>query len=190
MKEGFIKDTYELIIKEIQTTISILYIIIVGIGMLFTYQKYAEFGINIFDYADIFDFLIAPFSDFSILLFSVISIFIAFLFFKLDSFYQKRFPKLYSKMNFGWDNKNWFPIYRNSAFLFLFIFYLYISADYYGKYSKQKTLTQTTINIKYVDNKTATGILIGKTTDIIFLLENKKVKAIPINSFVKEFEIK
>ncbi|MFT6795006.1 MAG: hypothetical protein ACJART_000137, partial [Maribacter sp.] len=32
MKEGLIKDTYELIIKEIQTIITLLYLLAVGIG--------------------------------------------------------------------------------------------------------------------------------------------------------------
>lgn len=61
MKEGLIKDTYKTVITEIQTILTISYIFAVGIGMLFTFQKYSEFGINIFDYADVFDFLIAPF---------------------------------------------------------------------------------------------------------------------------------
>ena len=46
------------------------------------------------------------------------------------------------------------------------------------------------INLKYSDNETINGILIGKTKDVIFLLQGKKVKAIPINSIIKEFEIK
>ena len=74
MKEGLVKDTYDLIIKEIQTVITASYIIAVGIGMLFNYQKYSEFEINIFNYSDVFDFLIAPFSDFYILLFASASI--------------------------------------------------------------------------------------------------------------------
>ncbi len=44
MKEGLVKDTYEVVIKEIQTVITISYIIAVGIGMLFNYQKFDEFG--------------------------------------------------------------------------------------------------------------------------------------------------
>jgi hypothetical protein len=34
MKEGLIKDTYELVIKEIQTIITLLYLLAVEIGML------------------------------------------------------------------------------------------------------------------------------------------------------------
>lgn len=38
--------------------------------MLFSYQEYKHISINIFDYADMFDFLIAPFADSKIILFS------------------------------------------------------------------------------------------------------------------------
>ncbi|WP_254712763.1 hypothetical protein [Polaribacter sp. AHE13PA] len=190
MKEGLIKDTYELIFKEIQTVITIFYILIVGIGMLFTYQKYSEFGINIFDYADVFDFLVAPFSDFKILLFSTITITLVFLFFKLDSLFNRKFPKNYSRINFGWDKKSWFNSYRYSLFFILFIFYLYLSADFYGKFTSKQTKENSPINLKYSDNENINGIVIGKTKDVIFLLQGKKVKAIPINSIIKEFEIK
>ncbi len=69
--EGLIKDKYEPLLKELQSIISIFYILAVAIGMVFNYQKYSEFGINIFDYADIFEFLIAPFSDTTILFFTI-----------------------------------------------------------------------------------------------------------------------
>lgn len=190
MKEGLIKDTYELVIKEIQTIVTISYVLIVGIGMLFTYQKYSEFGINIFDYADVFDFLIAPFSDFKILLFSTITITLVFIFFKLDTYWQKKYPKNYSKMNHGFDKKSWFSIYRYSAFSIMFVCYLYLSADFYGKFTKKEIEGNSKINIKYSDNENINGIVIGKTKDILFLLQNENVKAIPINSNVKEFEIK
>jgi len=190
MKEGLIKDPYELILKEIQTVVTISYILIVAIGMLFTFQKYSKFGINIFDYADIFDFLIAPFSDFKILLFSTITIILVFFFFKLDALYQRKYPKNYSKMNFGWDKKKWFNFYRSSLLVFLFIFYLFLSADVYGKFTKKQIESDSPINLRYSDNENIQGIMIGKTKDILFLLQKEKVKVIPINSLVKEYDVK
>lgn len=190
IKEGLIKDTYELIINEIQTVVTISYIIIVGIGMLFTFQKYSQFGINIFDYADVFDFLIAPFSDFKILLFSSITIIIVFSFFKLDSYWETKYPKSYSKMNLGLEKKSWFNLYRYSTFIILLIFYLFLFSDSYGKISAKQTKKQLPITLKYSDNEIVKGILIGKTKDIVFLFQNEKVIAIPITSSVKEFEIK
>ena len=190
MKEGLIKDTYELVLKEIQTIVTISYLLIVGIGMLFTYHKYSEFGINIFDYADVFEFLIAPFSDFKILFFSAITITLSFLLFKLDVVLRRKYPKTTSKMNMGLDKKSWYSTYRYFLVAFMFIYYLYLSADFYGKFTKKEIMGNSPITIKYSDSESINGIVIGKTKDIIFLLQNEKVKAIPINSNVKEFEIK
>lgn len=190
MKEGLIKDTYELIIKEIQTIITTSYIIAVGIGMLFNYQKFSEFDINIFNYSDIFDFLIAPFSDFYILFFATVSIlFVSFLI-KLDTLWKNKWPKSYSKANFGLDEKSWYKTYRTVIFIISFVLYLYLSADYYGRYTKEKIINQSDISIRLADDEIKLGKLIGKTNDVIFLLDNENVYAIPINSFVKEIKIK
>jgi uncharacterized protein (DUF608 family) len=70
------------------------------------------------------------------------------------------------------------------------MYYLYLSADFYGKFTKNEILGNSKTNIKYSDNEHINGIIIGKTKDILFLLQKEKVKAIPINSNVKEFEIK
>jgi hypothetical protein len=158
--------------------------------MLFTYHRYSEFGINIFDYADVFEFLIAPFSDFKILLFSTVTITISLLLFKLDVLIRRKFPKTTSKMNMGMDKKSWFSTYRYTLVAFMFIYYLYLSADFYGRFTKKEIMQKSPISIKYSDSESINGIVIGKTKDIIFLLQNEKVKAIPINSNVKEFEIK
>jgi hypothetical protein len=189
-KEGLIKDTYEAIIKEIQTIITISYIVAVGIGMLFSYQKYSEFGINIFEFADVFDFLIAPFSDFMVLLFTVISLTLTYLFFRLDLLWKRKFSKSYSKMNFGWDKKTWYNSFRYFTFAIIFITYLYLSADKYGEISKEQVLDKPSIKLRFSDNEIKTGKIIGKTKDVIFLMNGEKVEAIPITSLVKEFEIK
>ncbi|MEN2281313.1 hypothetical protein AAGF08_04180 [Algoriphagus sp. SE2] len=190
MKEGLIKDTYELVLKEIQTIITLSYIIVVGIGMLFNFQKYSEFGINIFDYSDVFDFLIAPFSDFYILLFAVGSITIVFILIKMDSFWEKKWPKSYARLNFGGNKKSWYKTYRIIVFGVSFILYLYISADFYGTYTKDKINSLENTSIRLEDNEIRSGKLIGKTKDVIFILNDENVYAIPISSLVKEIKIK
>ena len=190
MKEGLIKDTYELIIKEIQTVITASYIIAVGIGMLFNYQKYSEFDINIFNYSDVFDFLIAPFSDFYILLFATASILFISILIKLDTLWKNKWPKSYSKANFGLDKKSWYKTYRIVLFIISFFLYLHLSADFYGKYTKDRINNLNDISIKLADNEIKSGKLIGKTKDVIFLLNNENVYAIPISSLVKEIKIK
>jgi hypothetical protein len=182
MKEGLIKDTYELIIKEIQTIITLLYLLAVGIGMLFNHQKYSEFDINIFEYSDVFDFLIAPFADFNIFLFALASSTVMFLLLRIDIFWKKKFPKSYSAAIFSLD--------RNITFAIGFILYLYISADFYGRFTKNEIENKEPITIRFEDNEVKSGKLIGKTKDILFLLKNDGVEAIPITSVVKEIKIK
>lgn len=190
MKEGLIKDAYELVIKEIQTLIAISYIIAVGVGMLFNFQKYSEFEINIFDYGDVFDFLIAPFSDFYIILFTASSIALVYVLIIFDSFWKRKWPEFYSIANFRLDKKSWFNIYRSLVFLFIFVLYLFNSADSYGSYTKAKILKQDNISVRMVDNELITGKLIGKTKEILFLLKKENVLAIPITSLVKEIKLK
>ncbi len=190
IKEGLIKDRYEVVIKEIQTIITISYILAVGIGMLFNFKKFSLFGINIFDYADVFDFLIAPFSDFRILLFTIISLTLSYIVFRLDLLWKRKFPKSYSKQSFGWDKKKWYNSFRYFSFAILFILYLNIAANKYGTITKEQILKQSSITIRFSDNEIKKGKMIGKTKDVIFLLTGKKVEAILITSLVKEFEIK
>ncbi len=190
MSEGIIKDAYEAIIKEIQTVFALLYVIAVGIGMLFNYQKYSEFGINIFDYSDVFDFLIAPFSDFKIMLFSVLSSALIFLLMRIDLYWKKKYPKSYSRANMGLDKKSWFDTSRYVMMGISFFLYLYVAANFYGMIVKTDVENQEPISIRFVDNEIKTGKVIGKTTSIIFLLKNEKVIAIPITALVKEIEIK
>jgi hypothetical protein len=187
--EGLIKDVYESIIGEIQTLVTVGYIIAVGIGMLFTFKKYNLFGINIFDYAEVFDFLIAPFSDLKILIFSVISISVILFIVRIDSFSRKRFPKSYSKMNLGMDKKSWFDPVRCLIYFVGVLYYLHLSSDLYGMVVKKNIENTSKIKVEFVDGDVLKGILIGKTKDVLFLKKDEKVTVVPISSMVKEFEI-
>ena len=186
MKEGIIKDAYELMIKEIQTIISISYIVAVGIGMLFNYQKYILFGINIFDYADVFDFLISPFSDVKIISFTIVSIILASVIVYADILWKKKFPNTYSRFNFGVDKKTWFTTIRYVSTAALIVLYLVIASEFYGKVTKEEILNQSAVRIRFSDDEIKKGKMIGKTNDVIFLLNGDKVVAIPIKSLVKE----
>ncbi len=189
MNEGIIKDAYELIIKEIQTIISISYLVAVAIGMLFNHQKFIQFGINIFDYADVFDFLISPFSDFKILSFTVLSLVLASIIVYLDILWKRKFPENYSRFNFNWDAKPWFKVMRILMSVVLFFLYLSIAAEIYGDMSKEEIMNQEDIRIRFSDNEIKRGKMIGKTKDVIFLLNRTQVEAIPITSLVKEIEV-
>lgn len=188
--EGIIKDSFEAVLKELQTVISVFYILMVGIGMLFEYQRYILFGINIFDYADVFDFLIAPFKSPSIFLFIFLSLLIVYVIFRFDSFMMRKWPKFYRVSNFGLSERSWYPIFRYSAFLVLFVTYIFLASQILAdRYKSGFIQEMQDVKISYADNSNVRGKIIGKTSETIFLLANGKVKIIPINSLVKEIDL-
>lgn len=189
MKEGLIKDAYELILKEIQTIITVLYLLMVGIGMLFNFKKYAKFNTNIFEYADVFDFLIAPFQDIRIIMVSVLAILIPSGLIWLDRFMRKQTPKLYLWVNLGLGNKTWYERLKVLFFTGLLFYFIFETANGYANFIFNNPDQLQTISIKYTDEEQVEGRLIGKTKEVIFLLTNNKVKIIPLTSIVKEIEV-
>lgn len=188
MKSG-LKQTLAILRKDFQIIISISYLLLVAVGMFFTHKKYAVFGIDIFEYADVFDFLIAPFSDVKILWFTALTLLLIFIVILLDVFWKSKSPVSYSKMYLKIDKKSWFKTFRFGSFLLLLFFYLNISANIYGESSKKEILTKSPVAIKYTDNTILKGIIIGKTKEVLFVLEDQTVKVIPITSTVKEFGV-
>lgn len=77
----------------------------------------------------------------------------------------------------------------NKLILLLFGFYLYLSAKVYGIYYMKEVLDNNPIKLKFADNEIKKGLLIGKTKGIIFLLDGHRVEAVPITTFLKEFEL-
>jgi hypothetical protein len=177
---GFIDDKYELVIKEFQSILSVFYLILIGIGMLFSYEKYSQFGINIFQYSDIFDFLLTPFRDFTILIFSFVTVLLVFLIYKLNELVKKKYPKFYnSKFNFGLIKTK--PVL---SIILTFVFYLFLTSEKYGELSKNRILNNPRIvEITLNNSKVIKGNLIGKNNEYLFLLEkNNEVKIYPVTN--------
>ena len=187
-KNGLIDDKYELVAKEFQTVLSVFYLLLVGIGMLFSYSKYSKFGINIFQYSDIFDFLLTPFRDVTIFVFSFITISLVYLVFITKKIIRKKFPKYYnSKFSFGL-----YKSYPILSMFFMFVLYLFIFSGKYGELSKKQILAKpNNIEITLNNEIIKKGNLIGKNNGYIFLLENEnEVKIYPISNSIKVIKIK
>ena len=186
--EGLIKDKYEKIIKEFQTIISTFYLLLLGIGMLFSYSHYAAFGINIFEYADVFDFLIKPFQDITIFLWGFFIILWSYLMFKSDIFISKKFPRFYKVMNSG-INPHWWSRNRKLLYFFMGINLLCLFAYIDSLEVKRKIKNSSFVRIIFVDSKAIEGIQIGKISETFFILEGNDVKAIPVFN-IKEIQLK
>lgn len=98
------KTKKNLTLNKIQGIAPLAYAAMVAIGMLFEYHRYKIFGINIFQYADIFDFLIAPFKDFNIISALLLIAFSLSIGHTLDKI-MKKWPKFYDIVNFGITKK-------------------------------------------------------------------------------------
>jgi ubiquinone/menaquinone biosynthesis C-methylase UbiE len=187
--EGLIKDAYEVIIKELQTVLTVFYLLLVGIGMLFTHYKYSAVGINIFEYADVFDFLIAPFKDRWIIAVTIFTVSIPVGMLIIDRWWIRNYPKSYSIMNFGWDKKPWYNKYRYTAFSFLLIYFVVEGARGYGATEARKISDAAIVEVVFSNGDKLIGNEIGKTREVVFLMVEGKVRIIPIISLVKELRI-
>ncbi|PID30172.1 MAG: hypothetical protein CR982_01570 [Candidatus Cloacimonadota bacterium] len=185
-KDKIIDNKLRKFIKDFQYYLPIFYILLVFIGMLFSYNKYKEFGINIFQYSEISDFLITPFRDLIILAVTIFTAFLGLAIYKLNE-YIKRFPRFYnSKLNFGMMKSN--PIV---ATVILIVIYLLIFSNTYGKYNKKHfSENSKTVLLELVTNDIKSGKLIGKNNGYIFLMTGNNVKIVPIGTSIKEISIK
>ncbi|MCC9043396.1 hypothetical protein LNQ81_12020 [Myroides sp. M-43] len=191
MDENIVKKLVNKLMKSAQLVLTLAYLMAIAIGMLFNYQKYDAFEINIFDYASIFDFLIAPFADFKIVAFTVLTLLLTYLLFKGDVYWKENFPSSYSKSSFNLERYSWYRKIKGALFFVIFIWYLTMVSQYYGKISYQNTLTQDNVKVYYINGDKVEGILIGKTSDTLFLFIGEKgVFVVPIAANLQGILIK
>ena len=186
--EGIIKDRYELIFKELQNILAAGYLSLIIIGMIYEAVYYSYFNINIFEYSEVLDFLLAPFRRPLTIIYLLIAIFAMIFGLMLDKWLRKK-PKIYRWMHFGLADKPWFPTYRNWSVVLTFIFLIVVYAGIVAKILYVKITEQKTpdLEISYnTDQPSLSGKSIGKNGTYIFMLDmDNNVQIIPIDSNIK-----
>lgn len=195
MEEGLIKDRTELIFKELQSVLTLAYLLVILIGMIDSYIYYQYFDINIFDYSEIFDFLVAPFRKTVTLVYLGIAFFSAYIGYLLDTSMEKYFPKFHKKINFGLTTKPWFKIYRLVSLIAVIFILLIAASQESGEKRQQKMMElkgyDTEIVFDSGKNKRLKGFKIGMTSNYFFLLDSaKSIQIIPINNQVEKILVK
>lgn len=174
-----------------QAYITLGYLTIVVIGMMFDYKYYSHFAINIFEYADILDFLLAPVKNLELILFASASLVAVLIFFRLDKLWQDRWPKTYKRFNFGMSIEA-LKKYRPFIIVFASLAYLNLASEFYGD-RMFKRFQDSPKNIEVIfesDQRVIKGKLIGKNADYILMqTDDLAVKAIPVSSDVQEIII-
>lgn len=178
-------------ILDSQAYITLGYLMIVIIGMMFEYSYFSKFSINIFEYADVLDFLLAPVKHIEVVGFAIATFIIVYIFFRLDKLWQDRSPDTHKRFNFGMTKE--FAIkYRPVMFGVTLILYFFIAADRYGRimYKKYQESTERLEVVYESDQRVISGKLIGKNTDYIFLeTDVSEIIAIPVDADVQEIII-
>ncbi len=193
MKDTFFQDTFRFIKKDINLSLSLSYIILVSIGMIFDVMYYKEFGVNIIEFSDINDFLLAPFRDPAILIFVIGTLVFMFVTLFFDDWLEDNYPKIYKGMYAGFNQESydkWYKRYNGTFFLILF--FVYFAARTYGYYKADKIYSRenSAVHVVFKDNKfepTDTLLYVGKTNSYAFLFnrEKKQIKVVPMSDVLR-----
>lgn len=188
MKQGgVIDDRFEAVIREFQGVISFGYLILILLGMIFESIYYGQFGINIFRYSGIFDFLLVPFRRPVVLVILVgLSIFTYLYFIALYNYLREKNPKLHKSIYRDRPGGSGSLKGRIKWLIIFFIITTSAWAYVTSKKEKEHLLRRNPdISIEYdaAGNNSIRGKLIGKNDMNIFLLdESNKVRILPASS--------
>jgi 3-methyladenine DNA glycosylase AlkD len=172
---------------------TVSYLILTGIGMVFSIVYFRYFGINILEYSQISDFILIAFKDPFYVFFFILTVVIAYLLYFWDKWIFKKFPKF-------WNFSHKFSPINPSANTYLFTYGLLIlvytsqAAMFYGKYNakqiKSGSGTPVKVYLTTGSEPVATDslpLLIGTTSSVIFLYhpKTKSTEIVPFNSIRK-----
>ncbi|MFT5801328.1 MAG: hypothetical protein ACI956_001136, partial [Nonlabens sp.] len=165
--------------EEPQSLLPIGYVALVLIGMVNEAIYYWQFGINIFEYSEVFDFLIAPFKKIEYLLILLAAFILSISAFSADRFLQTKYPNFHNTINMGMAKKSWFKTYRQVSFYLTFVIVLIIYGLQNSKMFKDRLIAQETsdliVEFTTADQPTLSAKKIGANKSYLFLIDQKEV---------------
>ena len=192
MKVTFFKSIAQFLQKDISLTLSLSYIALIAIGIIFNSAYYLCFRINIIQYSDISDFLLAPFRDPFILIFTIATTILIHYMIIFDEWLEKKYPKLHHSMNKNSDKVEFLKKDSFGRVLFMIVTYVCIVATIYAKFqtNRVKNGYNPYIHIITKDNHfepTDTLYFIGKNNGFTFLYNKskKQTNVIPMSDVLR-----
>jgi hypothetical protein len=183
--EGRFKELLKSLPSDKTVLITIIYLVMSAIGMVFSFFFYRNFDINILDYSQTSDFLIAAFHDPISLFFVVLTCMIVWGFFTFDKWIRAKFPKFWVTTR-KWSAKN-----ANTylwSYTLVLVVYVTEAAYFYGRYNARsiKKGQGQRIEIAYREAFTPAShqslpILLGTTGEFVFVYydQEKQAEVIP-----------
>ena len=91
------------------------------------------------------------------------SVVIAYGFIAFDSMWKRKFPRSYTIANFGLPKTPFFKFIRSATYIFIIIFYLFLSAMTYGTVTRDRVLKQPSVELRFNDASSSWRKLEGQT---------------------------
>jgi hypothetical protein len=202
--ENPVKNLIKYFQKEPGHALTFGYIMLIVIGLLFDFSYYYALKINVIQFVELDDLLLAPIQDVWVLI--TVFGFCLFVYgiIEWDIWWRKNNPESYIKWNKWSGNKDPFSekAIRRRSFLFpvLFIFYIILGANSYGVLKAKRVkkgqadkvhLTTKDVATDSLNNKNKPVFFIGKTKSFVFVYDTatKQTSIINIGEIQKiEFE--
>lgn len=113
---------------DLSFSLSMGYVLLVSLGILFNQFYYGYFEIDALAYSELTDFLVAPIRIPMILVFTGASLLFIYLISVWDDWFLARFPKQYTWFSMGIDpHSQGYRIYKRLSFVFVSLTYIYMS---------------------------------------------------------------
>ena len=174
---GFLRQHPGLVVSLIYLTVSL-------IGLLFSYSLFREFGINIFLYAEISDFLLAALREpmtFAVAGVAILTGVLLFALSNLEFWWYRRHPP---KSRFGENYHRLSQAMYNSFWtrVAVFVLYAYLFLSLYGEYKSEQIrsghgdeiqlfIAGDTEGSSTLRSTGRTGILLGTTNKFVFVYD-------------------
>ena len=159
--------------------VSAFYVAASVIGMFYAWSYLREFGINVFNYAQVGDFLLASLKE----PFTWLLVVLAVLLVQLDNFWSRRVERKGPGRWFRWYASPRYRLVNNFVAIYIVLSFIYLWADY--KADKTRAGEGKFVNVTYADGDAATSrMLIGTTGQFVFLYDNltERVEVHPLES--------
>lgn len=177
MEDNFLKQLWEKV-KQSEWGISVSvggYLILVTIGMLFSFAYYAMFRINIFKFSDLSDFLLVPFADPFTILFLLASVVFILALAQLNNWWKAKYPKSFVSWTYWLSlgvvkeiESEKYKKREKNIYLVSLIMYIAYAAAFYGIYKRKKVLENQT----YIEYKVNFESDMPVKDSLIFLGDN------------------
>ncbi|MEM6723306.1 MAG: hypothetical protein AAF598_04665 [Bacteroidota bacterium] len=172
----------------IQEVFSVSYVVLLLCGMIMDYTDYAIYGVNIFSYSDILDFLLSPFKRIEI----VLPVAIVFFFSYFRNWYaiRKATPEEVEVLR---NAPRKFSIYFEILMTISLVIGFSIGNYIGGKHRVINRINEgyTNTKIELVDGTSKDIYLFGKNNEYLFYFSDKEnyMKVMPIRNNVKVIQI-